>query len=309
MTSRPGRLRLLTILICLSFPLASGSLAGQSGGARPAGNPAQVWTGTVTVETRGSGPMMPSGEGSKIRFVGSESVTYSLRGDGTAGWTATASNTTDMAGLATIPMRGSGSGHGRGSVTFNGQSWDIAVESEDEYPTSTDLTAWDKVFAEGVFGWAIAMAQAMGHQLPSGDHVEEGRMDPSGADVSAAGAATASTLSGSQRYETESTHIGGFNGVSATVTVTWNLRRGPVPPSVRIYGPECGCMTNDDTEKSLHFIAGATPEGGEFSEFVVTSTGKMPEIISNNGGDQPSLDLVGTKDTGEVTLKITYTQN
>jgi hypothetical protein len=93
------------------------------------------------------------------------------------------------------------------------------------------------------------------------------------------------------------------------VTVTWNLRRGPVAPSVRIYGPECGCMTNDDTEKSLHFIAGATPAGGEFSEFVVTSNGKMPEIISNNGGDQPSLDLVGTKDTGEVTLKITYTQN
>jgi hypothetical protein len=266
------------------------------------------WTGTITVEMKADGAL--PGAASAIKFKGSETTTYTLRGDGTASWISTLSSATDMGGRYSIPLKGSGGGNGTAGVSFNGQGWDIGVDTDDDFPTEEDHTAEDRVMADvGPARIAVEIAKATGQPFTLEPRVEKGRTGPLIASVVSRGAANATTLTGSMSEPHESQPIGGGSGILATLTVTWNLRRTPVPPHVRIYGPECGCIVGDDTEKTLHFNAGASPSGGEFSEFVVTSTGKMPEVVTNNGGEQPSLEITGTKDTGEVTLKITYTRN
>jgi hypothetical protein len=266
------------------------------------------WTGTVTIAMRADGAL--PGNASMIKFKGSEITTYTLRGDGTASWTSSLSSSTDMGGRYAIPLTGSGGGVGTASVSYNGQAWDIGVDTDGDYPTEEDHTAEDRVMArDGVARIAVEIAKAMGEPFTLEPRVEKGRMSPLTGSAGALDPATATHLSGSRTEPHESEPIGGMSGVLATMTVTWNLTRTRVPPHVGIYGPECGCLEADETEKSLHFIAGASPTGGDFSEFIVTSDGAMPVIVNNTGGAQPSLDITGTKDTGTVTLKIRYTQN
>ena len=292
-------------ILASSVPIASSATD-----ARQAGAPPMAWTGTIRVEQRASGSLR-SGDAA-IGFTGQQVVTYVLNGDGTASWQSSFSNSTDMGGYYTIPSSGSGSGSGYGGAAFNDQGWDIGVDAGDDIPIVIDYTAQDSVLATKTFlAGLIEMAKAMGKPVPSpGPHFESGRMGVPGAAVPARGAANATTLSGTVSESINSSQdIGGPPGVPMTLTVTWNLTKSPVRPHVSIYGPECGCLDPDATERTLHFIAGASPAGGEFSEFIVTANGKAPEITSNNGGDKPSLDITGTKDTGTVTLKIRYTRN
>ncbi len=301
-TPRSGRW--LCILATLVLIAPSGSAAKQAG-AQSTG-----WTGTIRVERRASGSFR-SGDVA-LGFTGQQTVIYTLNGDGTASWQSSFSNSTDMGGYYTIPSSGSGSGSGYGDAAFNGQGWDIGVNTEDDIPIVIDYTAQDRVLATKTFlAGLIEMAKAMGKPVPSpGPHFEDGRMGVPGAAVPARGAANATRLSGTVSETINSSQdIGGPPGVPTTFSVSWNLTKSPVRPHVSILGPECGCLDPDATEKTLHFIAGASPVGGEFSEFIVSSNGKAPEIISNNGGAQPSLDVTGTKDTGAVTLRIRYTRN
>jgi len=298
--------RLLVVAASL-LTISPGIGAGQTGGA----SPATAWTGTIIVERRATGSLRASADAT-IGFTGRKVVTYTLNGDGTASWQATFSNNTDMAGYYGIPSTGGGSGVGFGGAGFNGQGWDISVEADDDMPIVTDYTAQDRVIATRTFiAGLIEIARAMGQPIPPlGAHLEDGRTGVPGAMVPSRGAANASSLSGSVSETINSAQdIGGPPMVPMTITVTWNLKKTPVRPHVTIYGPECGCLDPDATEKTLHFIAGASPTGGEFSEFIVSANGTAPEVVSNNGGDRPSLDITGTKDTGTVTLKIRYTRN
>ena len=277
--------------------------------ARQAGETA--WTGTITVEQRASGSFRASADAT-LGFTGRQTVIYTLNGDGTASWHATFSNNTETVGYFGIPATGSSSGTGFGGAAFNGQGWVIGVDADDDMPIVTDYTEQDRVMATRTFiAGLIEMAKAMGKPVPPlGVHLEPGRTGVPGAEVPARGAANATSLSGSvSETVSSSQRIGGPPMIPMTFTVAWNLKKTPVPPHVTIYGPACGCLDADATEKTLHFIAGAAPAGGEFSEFVVTASGNAPEIVSNSGGDRPSLDLVGTKDTGTVTLRIRYTRN
>lgn len=300
------RLRWATALLALLLPF---SISADSSPQQAA---AQAWTGTITVDEDAAGNWAPGGPGRpSLGFTGHMSSTYTLQGDGTVTWTGSLNNSIDMGGYYTIPTRGSGSGVGTSSVEFTGDGWDIGVESDDDFVTHTDYSAQDRVMATQVFGFLVEIAKALGQNVDlNATHIEEGRQGPAPAAVTVPGAENASTLTGSKTVTIpDASRIGGFPGVPQTITVRWNLRKAPVTPHVKIYGPECGCLDSDATEKSVHFIAGAAPAGGEFSEFVVKSKGRMPEIVSNNGGEHPSLDLTGTKETGEVTLTIVYTRN
>jgi len=296
------------VIVAASVLIASpGTGARQTGGE----SPAMAWTGTVTVERRASGSFRASADAT-IGFTGRQTVTYTLNGDGTASWDATFSNNTDMGGFYGIPSKGVGSGFGYGGAGFNGQGWDIGVDADDDMPIVTDYTAQDKVLATRTFiAGLIELAKAMGQPVPAlGVHLEDGRTGVPGAAVPSRGAANATSLSGSVSETINSSQdIGGLPMIPMMITVAWNLKKTPVRPHVTIHGQECGCLDPDATEKTLHFIAGASPTGGEFSEFIVSANGNAPEIVSNNGGDRPSLDITGTKDTGTVTLKIRYTRN
>ena len=269
------------------------------------------WTGTITVDRTANGTLR--GGETSIGFTARQTATFSLNGDGTGTWVSSFTSTTDMGGLYTIPTSGSGSGFATASVGFNGQNWEIYVGAEDPLPVVTDYTAQDKVLLEKTFLAGFkAMAEAMGQHVPSpGPHFEKGEMGVPGASLPARGAATATSLSGSE-METVSggaSQLGGPGTIPATYTYSWSLTKGPARSHVKVYGPECGCLDAEATEKTLHFIAGASPSAGEFSEFVVTSNGEAPRIDSNIGGEKPSLDITGTKDTGTVTLKIRYQRN
>jgi hypothetical protein len=93
-----------------------------------------------------------------------------------------------------------------------------------------------------------------------------------------------------------------------TITVSWNLTRGPAQARVTTYGPDCGCL-DAEQPAPLRFRAGATLGGGEFSKFEVSAEGSPPEIVSNQGGERPELVLKATRQTGALTLKIHYEKN
>lgn len=295
---------LLAGALCLG--LTSSATARQAGPAE--------WTGTISVDEDANGIWAPGGTGTDTPTIGVNahmSSSYTLNGDGTVSWTGSINNSLDMAGYYTIPTHGAGSGVGTSNVEFNGTDWEIGVEADDDFKTLTDYTAQDRVIATKVFGFVLEIAKAMGQNVNlDATHIEEGLQGPAPVLVSSSGGANATTLTGSKIVTIpDSSRIGGFAGVPSTITVRWSLKKGPVTPHVKIYGPECGCIEGDATDKSLHFTAGATPRGGTFSEFIVTSTGKMPEITENEGGEKPSLQITGTKDTGTVTVKIRYTRN
>lgn len=275
------------------------------------GSAGMEWTGTVTVERTANGEFRAADKA--IGFNARQTTTFTLNGDGTASWRSTFSSTTDMGGLFTIPASGSGSGFGYASVAFDGEIWGISVEPADLLPIEVDYTAQDEAWITiGPGAFMVALAEAMGRTVPVGvAHIERGSARVPGALVPSRGNSNAMSLSGSitETVPGGAGDMGGIETIPATYTYSWKLTRGPARSHVRIYGPECGCIDAGDTEKSLHFIAGASPAGGEFSEFVVTSEGAAPQVDVNVGGDQPSLDITGTRDTGAVTLTIRYSRN
>ncbi|MCC7417375.1 MAG: hypothetical protein IT176_09555 [Acidobacteria bacterium] len=289
------------------LPCAPSRAAAQGGG----GSAGTEWTGIVTVERRASGEFRAGDKA--IGFEGSQTATFTLNGDGTASWHSSFSSTTDMGGLYTIPASGSGGGFGYGSVEFNGETWEIHAGAEDDLEIRVDYTDQDRVWAtQGLGAMLVEMAKAMGQPIPSlSAHVEKESVGVPGATVPARAAPGATSLSGSisETVPGGADAMGGIGTIPATYTYTWRLTKGPARSHVRIYGPECGCLDADATDKALHFIAGASPAGGTFSEFIVSSDGAAPQVDANVGGEQPSLDITGTRDTGSVTLRIRYTRN
>lgn len=285
--------------------------AGQSGGSTGSAA-ALAWTGTITIRQHAAGSYKVSGNPLAIGFNADRTVTYTLNGDGTASFDARFSSTLDMGGQYSIPTRGSGSGTAYAGASYD-EGWTVGADADSEIAVRTDHTAEDLWWYENfpLVVLAKEFAKAEGRSVPPpGPRVENGAVGVPGMRAASRGAANATTLSGSETETSiSSQELGGLPTIPMTTTVTWNLTKRGVPPRARIYGPECGCLDADATEKTLRFIAGASPGGGEFSEFVVTSTGQMPEILSNTGGEQPSLEISGTKDTGTVTLKIRYTRN
>jgi hypothetical protein len=281
--------------------------AGQTGGAQAG----MEWTGTISVDRSANGTLR--GGETSLGFNARQTVTFTLNGDGTGTWVSSFTSSTDMGGFYTIPSNGSGSGFATGSVGFNGQYWEIYVAPEDDLTVYTNYTAQDRVWADkGAARILYEIAKAMGEPAPRpGTHIEKGGVGVPGAQVPSRQGANATSLSGSvsETVPGGADQMGGPGTIPATYTYSWNLTKGPARSHVKIYGPECGCLDADATEKTLHFIAGASPAGGEFSEFVVTSNGEAPRIDSNTGGDRPSLDITGTKGTGTVTLKIRYQRN
>ena len=305
----PTILKLTRRILIAATPLTL-VLATTPADAQRSGETATMeWTGTITVERRASGTLRSDDGKVTIQFTGQQTVTYSVHGDGTASWHSSV-NTNTNTNLYSIPTSGSGSGFGYAGVSFDGGQWSIHAAAENELFVRTDYTAQDKAWEKySIIALAREIARAMGQPAPSaGPRVERGTFGVPGASVPARGAADANTLSGSasETVPGGADAMGGPGTIPLTATVTWNLRRGPARPHVRIYGSECGCIDAGETQKSLRFIAGASPAGGEFSEFVVTGSGQPPEILSNTGGEQPSLEIAGTRETGTVTLKIRY---
>lgn len=286
--------------------LAGALLVAMQGRAVPT-----EWLGTITIEERANGTFR--GGDSYIGVDAVSTVTYTLNGDGTASWLASYDSKIDMGGFYTLPTTGRGAGAGYANVAFNGGGWDLHAETDDSVPTLTDHTAEDRVWeTKSPLALLIEFAKASGQPVgPSGPRFEKGSAGVSGAQLPARGAAGATTLSGkiTETVPGGANRLGGPGTIPSTITYSWSLHKGPVQPSVKIYGSECGCIDPDSKDATLHFIAGASPAGGEFTEFIVTSSGTPPEIVSNSGGERPSLDIRGTSDTGTVTLRIRYRHN
>ena len=300
--------RLLIAFTALVFVLLSMHADAQ----RPAGAGNTEWTGTIAVERRAAGMLRSDDGKTTINFTARQTVTYTLNGDGTATWHSSVTTNTKT-NFYSIPVTGSGSGFGYAGVAFDDGVWSIHAAAEDELPVRVDYTqqdsAWEKY---SVIALLKEIAKATGEPLPpAGPRVERDTFGVPGASVPARGAANATTLSGSlsETVPGGADAMGGPGTIPLEATVSWNLRKGPARSHVRIYGSECGCIDQGETQKSLRFVAGASPSGGQFSEFVVTASGQQPEIVSNVGGEQPSLEIAGTRDTGTVTLKIRYERN
>ena len=91
------------------------------------------WSGTVVVERKASGRISGNGPGSTyIGFDGFQTVTYRLKGDGTATWDGTYTGTIDGGGLYTIPSRGSGSGSGWGEASALAGEPDILEAGQEQ---------------------------------------------------------------------------------------------------------------------------------------------------------------------------------
>ncbi len=293
------QLRLLAALLLMLSPAGMSAQAGLE------------WAGTVTVERHASGELR--GGDVVIGFNARQTTTFTLNGDGTASWHSAFTSTFNGAGIYTIPASGNDTGIGRGRVAFNGQNWDIYAEAEDDMAIRVDYTGQDRAWeTKGLGAMLIEIAKATGQRVPpSQPRIEKESMGVPGASVPSRAAANASSLSGSisETVPGGADQMGGPGTIAATYTYSWNLKKGPARSHVRIYGRECGCIDGNATEKSLHFIAGASPAGGEFSEFIVTTNGAPPQVDANIGGEAPALDLTGTRDTGTATLKIRYRRN
>lgn len=292
--------------------LASATLlpTPQARQAPPAGRQ-DGWSGSITVNRSGSTAQTLDG-GARVTSTATQRITYTVRNDGSAGYTATHDETmtlTNQGYTATIHITGHGSGDTLAGVDF----------------LDPDLLAmrvlginkqWDLVAGGGEMDlhWDVPNEDAFqGGLLPFGLEL---RMEDSddvrpfhGAETLVSAPSTAKTMTGT---DPSSNYYSYFWPTMMNQTVTYNLTRGPVDPTPRavIHGPACGCLDADHPETtSLKFIATASRSGGEFTEFVVKSSGKMPEISVNEGGATASLELVGSKDTGEVTLTIQHVKD
>ncbi|MGE3276852.1 MAG: hypothetical protein AB7O67_17205 [Vicinamibacterales bacterium] len=278
-----------------------------------------LWTGTITVVRQAAGEVAAGAEAG-IGVTASERVSWSLNGDGSAQFTATYEERqiwTNNGMALPIVITASGGGVGLAGASRLDPDplaerllgvragWVVFAQAGDAVPGTEDRSEFERpifnMFAE--LGAALS-----GQPKPAynpADYVLPTEHGPGGVEVPAGGPATVATLSGSY---TQPTALGQFQ-VAGTETVTWSLTRvtPPSTPRVTIRGPECGCLDPDRPEgTSFRFSAFAAPGGGEFSSFTVTAEGAAPEILVNDGGEQPALELLATRDTGAVTLDITY---
>lgn len=282
--------------------------------AAQSGQPAsQAWNGTVTVTRKASGAIKAGDGKGSLGFNGSETIIFQLAPDGTAAYTATYSSAWDMSGQYSIPSHGSGSGTTTYGIAFNGVNWEVGIDGGDNIETEEDHTAEDLWWANQ-FRELIELAEAVDGKksVPYNGRFEKSGRSVNGAAFASSERANAKSLSGSHTEKLLANNTEGLDGppIPMTLTISWNLSRGPVQPKVAVHGPPCGCLDAEDPESTpLKFVAGSTVRGGEFSEFEVIPDGKPPEIISNEGGEQAELVLAGTKETGAVTLKIHYTKD
>ena len=271
-----------------------------------------AWEGTINVSVAASGIFQVPGQSRGIGFVANQRTTITLNGDGTATWTSEFSRTVDMGGLYTIPASGRGAGVGFAGATFEGTSWNVFTELTGNVPLQEDFSAQDRFIAfESPFAFMTEIAKGMGIPVVLENRIEAASVDVFGLEADSQGGVNAATLSGrlTRVVPDGAQALGGPILIPATYTADWNLTRAQARPAVTIYGPGCGCIETGQTERTLSFVAGASPLGGEFSEFIVTADGALPEVIVNSGGDRPALELVGTKSTGTITLGIRYRRN
>jgi hypothetical protein len=299
-------------ILAIAPPVAIVLLSTHADAQRSTGSAGMEWTGTITVERRASGTLRSDDGKATIEFNGRQTVVYDVHGDGTASWHSQVTTHTGT-NLYAVPVTGSGSGFGYAGVSFDGSEWYIHAAADEDVPVRIDYTQQDKAWENySIITLLKEIARASGQPAPSaGPRIERGTFGVPGASVPARGASNVTTLSGSasETVPGGADAMGGPGTIPLEATVTWNLRKGPARSHVRVYGSDCGCIDPGETQTSMRFIAGASPAGGEFSEFIVTASGQQPEILSNAGGEQPSLEIAGTRETGTVTLKIRYRRN
>jgi hypothetical protein len=295
---------LRTLAIILGF---SASAIGQ---APAPGQAEDAWTGTITSVRRGS-TTETMDDGGTLRVSTTENVTFTFQGDGTARFTASHNMTMTLSSngaSATTRQFGSDTGWVYASVYHDGPVDPIAQR----------LLGMKSRWHFGVGNSAIKIrtimpsAPGFGKLQPDSDSMEF----LAGVELYSDDAPGAKALTGS-RTRQPGDDLGAITfahiwPVRMTEQLTWSLTRGPVDPRPRVFirGPECGCLDADHPDKTpLKFIGAATRRGGEFSEFTVKSDGAMPEIRTNDGGGQAELELVGSKNTGRVTLTLHYTKD
>lgn len=303
-------------LLASPLALVTAVLLGHAGAASPRfaaqrapeSGPADGWRGTIHVTRHGSTAEQLSG-GTHVSSRATEEITYTLRGDGSASYTATHDElmTLSREGISRdVHMTGHGSGDVVAGVAFLDpdpiamrllgirRQWDLVAGD------GTMQLLWD-VPNDDIFGGALLPFGISGHME---DETEEQSFH--GAEVLASAPPDANTLHGTDSSQAVYSY---FWPTPMTQTVTYSLTRSPVDPTPRvtIHGPACGCLDADDPERTpLRFIATSSRAGGEFSEFTVTADGEMPDVRDNEGGASARLELVGSKQTGAVTLRVTY---
>lgn len=295
--------------IFLAVLLAGLEAAGRAQQAPPAGRQ-DGWRGTIQVTRTGSTSETLS-DGKRVTSTARQTINYTVRSDGSASYVASHDETMTITGeySATVHI----TGHGDGDTV-------AGVDFLDPDPIARRVLGinrqWDLVAGDGSIElfWDVPNEDAFqGGGRPFGlefrmqDSREERELH--GAEALVSAAPDAKTLNGAS---TSSNYYSVFWPTMMNQTVTYNLTRGPIDPTPKpvIHGPACGCLDSESPEKTpLKFIATSSRSGGEFTEFVVKSTGKMPEITTNDGGASASLELVGSKDTGQVTLTIQYVKD
>jgi hypothetical protein len=302
--------------------LGSAAYAGRVSGRRiTQAGPEFGWTGTIRVVRQGSDtfkeqPNSPVSVAVKARAE----ITYTLRGDGSAGYTATYDETQTYAtpdGTYTSTLNGSGGGDVMAGVepmesnplaALLGASgnWHIAADAAKLRVTTIPPAEGQDVFGGGLAPLGITMIMpTRTTSTESFGQIEVFSPEPR----------TATHLSGSKPAGRGVFDVGphalGWVGLPLTETVTWDLTKGAVTPTpkVTIYGPHCTCLESGADASTLKFFATTAVPGGEFSEFEVAADGEKPDIDTNEGGDGSVLELTPTEKTGGLTLNAHYTKD
>ena len=267
-----------------------------------------AWTGTMEVVRQGSVSEEMGGADVTGRFT--QRIHYTFRPDGSASYFATHDETLTVAQgghSATAIITGHGSGATPAGVEYVeddslaqlllGFDGGWAVSAGEALLTVT----WD-VPDEDIFGGAYLPIGLVG-QLE--DSVEE--RPALGVALATRVTQSTTTLLGSVTATGAGYNL--FYPMDGTEQVAYNLTRAVLDPTPRvvIHGPPGGCVDPDDSSRPpLRFLATASHRGGEIAEFTVTAHGEAPEIVYSAGGDSATLELIGTRTTGAVTLDIEY---
>ncbi|GMV22371.1 MAG: hypothetical protein AMXMBFR57_23200 [Acidimicrobiia bacterium] len=256
------------------------------------------WSGTARIVREGSGPVGAQGRG-----FHREVLNLTLRPDGTASYQAQYEWRVEVPVYPPLRSSGQSSGEtywGLGFVDIGGGAWEVGA-SEGGVRARLDTTSVAQVLYD------VIASPVLGPQQVPPVIEEEWRQIAGFADV-VRQPSTARTLSGAVTSTVPFAAM--QNLVPLTETVTWSIARTSVDPEpvVTIRGPSCACIDADDPAPApIVITAGATRRGGEFSEFTITPDGAMPEILTNDGGAQPRLELNASSATGAVTIRIRYT--
>lgn len=321
-TAIPTRLALTTVLLA---GLATSGPPGRLHAIVQDDDP--LWSGTISTTRTAHGTVAAGPDGS-IEVTASETVSWRLHGDGSATYTATyEERQLWRANGRALPIviSGSGSGLGRagaflldpdplaGRLLGIRAGWVVTAAPDDAFAGTEDRTEFDRPILEMFTELGAALAPIAGQSPPGGVDLSGSilpvELSPGGVEVPVEAAQSTPTLSGSVRQPTA---LGLQFQVPGTETVTWSLTRvdPPVNPRVSIRGPRCGCLDPGQPEGTVfRFAAFAVPRGGEFSAFTITSEGQPPEVLLNEGGEEPRLEVRASRETGAITLDITYTRN